>query len=464
MTGGIVLQAQPGPQSLFQKSSADICIFGGAAYGGKTWALLVEPLRHIYNPAFGAVIFRRTYPEITMEGGMWDESETIYPLVGGRPVRGDLYWSFRSGAKVTFAHMQYETDKLSYQGAQIALLCFDQLEHFSDGQFFYMLSRNRSTCGVLPYVRATCNPDPDSWLAAFLSWWIDQETGYAIPERSGVLRWMIQQGGELVWGDTVEQLRQTYGEQVHPKSVTFIPASAYDNKIGMEKDPGYIANLEALPYVERERLLGDRVKGGNWKVRPSAGKVFNRAWFEIVDVIPSGGVEGRGWDFAGTEAKLRGPDPDFTASVKMRRVGGIYYITDCTADQISPVYAEQQLVNLSKQDRALAEQTKTRYLVCWELEPGAAAIRYNRQLVVMLAGLDAAGVPTRGASKAARANPLAKQAMAGNVKLLRAPWNERFLAHMHGQPDLPHDDIMDAAGTVFRQLTESVAQWKAHTL
>jgi hypothetical protein len=72
-----------------------------------------------------------------------------------------------------------------WQGAQIPLICFDELTHFRAHQFFYMVSRNRSTCGVRPYIRATCNPDADSWVANFLAWWIDPETGFPIPERAG---------------------------------------------------------------------------------------------------------------------------------------------------------------------------------------------------------------------------------------------------------------------------------------
>jgi hypothetical protein len=77
----------------------------------------------------------------------------------------------------------------AWKGAQITLICFDELTHFSAHQFFYMVSRNRSTCGVRPYIRATCNPDADSWVADFLSWWIDPESGHPIRERAGVLRY-----------------------------------------------------------------------------------------------------------------------------------------------------------------------------------------------------------------------------------------------------------------------------------
>src|SRR3972149_7420612 len=296
------LKPQPGPQTMFLSSQADIAIYGGAAGGGKTWALLMEPLRHINNPHFGATIFRRTYPQITQEGGMWDESGQIYSLLSARPNQNDLDWRFPSGARIGFAHMQHELTKFNYQGAQIALLEFDQLEHFSEGQFFYMLSRNRSMCGIRPYIRANCNPDPDSWLVDFLSWWIGED-GYAIPERSGVLRWFVRQGDKIFWFDSVKQALAEF-PAVPPKSVTFIPASIYDNRILLQGDPGYLANLMALPFVEQAQLLG-----GNWKIRPAAGKVFNRSWFEIVEAVPAGGGGIRLWGFVGYPEETKGGGP-----------------------------------------------------------------------------------------------------------------------------------------------------------
>ena len=134
-----------------------------------------------------------------------------------------------------------------------------------------MLSRNRSTCGVKPYVRATCNPDADSWVAKFISWWINPETGYPIPERSGKKRYMARVDDEVVWADTRKELLDKGIKADKVKSVTFIASTLADNKILMEKDPGYKANLEALPLVERERLLH-----GNWKIKPAAGLYFKR--------------------------------------------------------------------------------------------------------------------------------------------------------------------------------------------
>src|SRR3954454_4436898 len=94
----------------------------------------------------------------------------------------------------------------NWQGAQIALICFDELTHFRAHQFFYMVSRNRSTCGVRPYIRATCNPDADSWVAEFLAWWIDPETGLPIPERAGVMRYYVRVSDKIIWADRPEEL------------------------------------------------------------------------------------------------------------------------------------------------------------------------------------------------------------------------------------------------------------------
>jgi predicted phage terminase large subunit-like protein len=438
----ITIEPQP-RQERFLSSSADIAIYGGGAGGGKTWSLLIEPLRHIDNPDFGAVLFRRTIPEITKEGGMWDEANKIYPLVNGRPNANEHLYRFPSGAKVTFAHLQYESDLQGWRGAQIPLIEFDQLETFTEKQFFYMLSRNRSMSGIRPYVRATCNPEP-GWLGDFLAWWIDEE-GYAILERSGVIRWLVRENDITHWGDTFDEMSDRFMNSI-PKSVTFILSTVYDNRYLMTKDPGYLANLQALSFVDRMRLLGDAKRGGNWKIEPAAGKIFNRAWFEIVDAVPAGIQWLRFWDLAATEKGIgsKTKDPDFTASVKMGIYEKIVYIADVTNEQIDPARTDTTMKNTAGQD---GQEVPVR----WEQEPGASGKRDTYHITTALAGFDARGVPVR-VDKIIRAKPLAAQAYAGNVKLLRAPWNEMYLNHMHGQPDLPHDDIMDASSGAYDQL------------
>ena len=441
-TNPIQIRAQAGPQEAFLGSQADLVIYGGAAGGGKTFALLMEPLRHVRNPRFSAVVFRRTSVQVRNPGGLWDESMRLYPLVGASPREYVLEWEFPSGASVKFSHMEHDKNRLDWQGSQIPLISFDELTHFSRDQFFYMLSRNRSTCGVRPYMRATCNPVPDDdpvggWIHEFVGWYIGAD-GYAIPERSGVVRWFAVVGDDLKWAESAAQLRETYPGSV-PKSFTFIRSTVYDNQALLQADPGYLANLMALPLVDRERLLG-----GNWKIKPSAGNVFARSWFEVVDAAPAGGRTVRFWDLAATEKSLAKPDPDFTAGVLLRRVGDLYYVLDAIAEQASPARVDALIKNTASQDGQAV-------LVRFEREGGASGVRDARTLTAMLAGYDVRAVQPQG-DKIMRAKGLAAQALAGNVKVVRGAWNDRFLRTLHEFPDGAHDDEVDAASGAFNEL------------
>ena len=278
---------QGGYQELILSTPADIAIGGSGAGVGKTFSLLMEPLRHIENPKFTGVIFRRTSPQIRMSGGLWDASQELYVYASGTARDTFLDWSFPSGARIDFEHLQYESDKLNYQGSEIVFIGFDELTHFTESMFFYMLSRNRSTSGIRPYIRATCNPDPDSWVASFISWWIDQDElledntpnpnfGYPIPERVGKLRYFTRDNNAYVWGDTAQEVKDKCphiytGELANtsPKSVTFIPGSIYDNKVLLSKDPGYLGNLMTQDEATQAALLK-----GNWKVKLSGDSLF----------------------------------------------------------------------------------------------------------------------------------------------------------------------------------------------
>jgi phage terminase large subunit len=273
------LRPQAGPQERFLASPADIAIYGGAAGGGKSFALLMEPLRHMRRAGFNALLLRKNYVQLTLPGGLLDESTKMYSPIAGAKFKSSprTEWTFPDGASVSFSHLERDAELFKYQGAQIALIGFDELTHFTEKQFFYMLSRNRSACGVKPYVRATCNPDNDSWVANFISWWWDPDTGYPIPERSGKLRWMIRRDERIYWADTPQELWAQFGlktpeEMREPKSVTFIASTIYDNQILLHRDPSYLANLKALPLVDRERLLN-----GNWKIRPQGGLIY-KGW------------------------------------------------------------------------------------------------------------------------------------------------------------------------------------------
>lgn len=456
LTGPMVEYLKPQPRQMqFLSSAADIVIYGGAAGGGKSYSLLLEPLYHMSNKDFGAVVFRRTIPEIIREGGLWDEAGKLYPLIGGVSNQVEHQYTFKEGSRITFSHLQREEDKYTWKSSQIPLIEFDQLETFSESQFWYMLSRNRSTCGVKPYIRATCNPEP-GWLADLLAWWIADD-GYADVARSGIVRWFIRENEQLIWANSKQELLERYPDS-QPKSMTFILSTIYDNKILMDKDPGYLANLKSMNLVDRERLLGDPIRGGNWKIKPSAGKVFNRAWFKKINrnALPSGGVVCRFWDFAATEQELMKDDPDYTASALVLYFEDRWIILDSTEERLDPPKIDAYYEKLTREDAKRYQEEQRRYLSRWEVEPGSAGKRESWRLTTRMAGIDARGIPTRGKDKLTRWKPLATQVEAGNVYILEADWNERFLNHMHGQPDLPHDDTSDAASGAFSSTLENV--------
>ena len=166
MKSKVELRPQKGPQEMFLSTSADICIYGGAAGGGKTYGLLLDPLRHKNTKKYTAVFFRKNSIQIHAEGGLLDESKSMYASIKGASLKTSPRprWNFKDGGSISFAHIERDDDLPKWQGSQITAIMFDELTHFSERQFFYMLSRNRTVCGVKPYVRATCNPDADSWV------------------------------------------------------------------------------------------------------------------------------------------------------------------------------------------------------------------------------------------------------------------------------------------------------------
>ena len=289
----ISIKAQPGPQTMLLSNPAEIIVYGGAAGGGKTYGLLMSALRYKNVKDFGCTIFRKNFKQIFNQGGLWDESvKMFFDIHGAEPKYARGEWWFRGDdnrvvSKVSFAHIDRDEDLHSYQGSQICAIGFDELTHFSSKQFFYMLSRNRSVCGVRPYVIATCNPDADSWVAEFISWWINQETGYPIPERSGKIRYMVRRGEKIVWASRRKELWEKFDlkseeEKAEVKSVTFIASSIYDNQILLKVNPQYLANLKAMTEVERERLLK-----GNWKIKSAAGLFFKRTQVTMISALPT---------------------------------------------------------------------------------------------------------------------------------------------------------------------------------
>lgn len=433
------IRPQEGAQERFLRCNADIAFYGGAAGGGKSYAILLEPLYDISNPAFGGVIFRRTTKQVTSEGGLWDTATDLYESLGGKANNQSLSFKFPSGAKVTFAHMEHEKNRLDWQGSQIPLIGFDELTHFTWKQFTYMLSRNRSTSGAKSRIRATLNPDPDHWVRKFIDWYIGDD-GFAIPDRSGVVRYFVITGDEIIWADTEAELLELY-PKIIPKSFTFISSSVFDNKILLEQDPSYLSNLQALPRVEREQLLD-----GNWDARATAGMYFKRSDVEVVDALPKLKKQVRAWDQAGSIAKKDSDDPDYTAGVLMAQgEDDYYYICDVERFRAEGSQVDKRIGNIASFDTK-----KVRIRLAQD--PGQAGKRQAKSQITQLAGYTVRAKPVTG-DKETRAKPLSSQWEAGNIKILRGEWNDAFLNEMENFPCAAHDDQVDAAADAFDELT-----------
>jgi len=381
------------------------------------------------------------------QGGLWDEATTLFPSLGGAPLRSEAKWTWAmTDSSIKLSHMQHADDRFAWQGSQPSVVAFDELTHFDEVVFWYMLSRLRSTCGVRPYLRASCNPEVTSWVATLIAWWIDQDTGFPVPERAGVVRWFIRAGGGLIWGEREDD---PIFLGAPPLSFTFIPAKVTDNPALLDKDPDYLTKLKNLPAYERATLLE-----GNWKVALVKGMIFQREKFGILPLMPTDVVKWvRYWDRASTEASAANPDPDATSGTLMgRRANGRFVIADERNVRVTPHRVLEAIKNTAAQDTSSTE--------LWlEQDPGQAGVAEISYLSRELAGLQlrANRVTT---AKLVRAKPFASQVEFGNVDLVRGAWNDAFLRELEGfvdetqvkPPPGYHDDRVDSASGAFNAL------------
>jgi predicted phage terminase large subunit-like protein len=174
---------------------------------------------------------------------------------------------------------------------------------------------------------------------------------------------------------------------------------------------------------------------------PREGSFFQRSWFEIVEAVPAHATTRRyrGWDRAATEGA-----GDWTAGVKIATHGGSYYIEDVVRCRHGPGDRDKLI-----RQTAVLDGPETR--IVGEQEPGASGVDQAQAFVRLLAGFSVSVKPSSG-SKIVRADPLASQAKAGNVKLLKGPWNAAFLDELCQFPLGAHDDQVDAASLAFNAL------------
>lgn len=427
---------------MFLSSEADIVFYGGQAGGGKTWMLALDPAQDVHVAGFAGVILRRTSPELVGGGSIWEATQGIYMHLGGKP-RGqpNLDWRFPSRAIIELRHLQHEKDVYDHQGKQYAFIGFDEVTHFTAFQFWYMVSRLRSTCGVTPRLRATCNPDPDSFVRELVAWWIDPVTGLAIPERSGVIRHFARTDQDtLDWGDTREEVAaRNPGRAV--LSFTFIPARLIDNPVLLARDPGYVDRLGTLPRVERERLLG-----GNWNVRPVQGDYFRRSMFPIRDGRPLESEVKRRvrfWDKAATKPSPTNPDPDWTRGVLVSELkAGGFVIEHVESLRGTPAEVEAVIRRTAEHDTVAAE------VAVWQ-DPGQAGVADVERMRDVLRGFRFASVRA-SKDKQTYAGVWQSQAEGGRIAVVRGPWNEALFNELEAFPSKAHDDQVDAISGAFQ--------------
>lgn len=244
MQTNIIWQPQP-KQAEFMKRPEFEALYGGAAGGGKSDALLAEALRQVNFKNYRALLLRKTYPQLRE---LIDRSRAIYSLVSPYAKYNDTKheWVFPSGAKIIFGSLNHESDRFNYQGHQYAFIGFDELTHFTYDEYMYLHSRCRcADPNIRCYIRATANPGGigHGWVKArFITAAKPLET---ITETVNVVGW-----GEV------------------KRSRVFVPSTVFDNQELLKNDPNYIANLASLPEAERNALLY-----GNWD--SFSGQVFS---------------------------------------------------------------------------------------------------------------------------------------------------------------------------------------------
>ena len=249
----VVFAPNPGPQTDFLAASENEVLYGGAAGGGKTMALIADPMRYFDNGNFNGIILRRSTDELREI--VWKTQE-LYPQAfpGAKWGEKKSQWTFPSGARIWLTYLDRPEDVLRYQGQAFSYIAFDELtQHPTPFAYLYMKSRLRTTDPTLPtFIRATTNPGGPghSWVRKM---YIDPA-----PANQAFAATDIETGKTLVYPESHEKAGQPLFTR------RFIPASLYDNPY-LTADASYEANLLSLPEMQRRQLLE-----GDWDVADGA--------------------------------------------------------------------------------------------------------------------------------------------------------------------------------------------------
>ena len=259
----VVFKANEGPQTEFLAAGELDVLYGGAAGGGKSYAMLVDPLRYCHKPVHRALILRRSMPELRE---LIDKSRELYPKAfpGCKFREVEKLWNFPSGAKIEFGFLERDADVYRYQGQAYSWIGFDEITHLpTEFGWNYLASRLRTTDPeIVPYLRCTANP-------------------------GGVgAHWVKKR-----YVDPNEPNKAFEGSDGLTRK--FIPARLDDNPY-LAEDGRYEQMLKALPAVQRKQLLE-----GNWDITEGAAFAEFDPDFHVIPPfqIPVGWERVKGIDY-----------------------------------------------------------------------------------------------------------------------------------------------------------------------
>lgn len=461
---------QPGPQAAFFRSSADIVLYGGAAGGGKSWALLANALLYSNIERFSATIFRRTLAEIKATGGLIDQAKSLFFPYGAKFTQNPLRFTFPSGAVVEFRHLDGPDSQKSIQGAEICYIGIDEAGQTSEADFWYAVGRNRSTCGAKAHIRLSCNPDPDCFLRKLVDWWIEKDPdspnyGLAIPERSGIVRYFTKDptSKDLVWFSEAEYDAgcETYGKHML-KSFTFIPAKTCDNPILLKLNPDYEANLALQDESVRRQL-----QEGNWLVRSVKNSIIDPDQFVVHadnrEIPHRFDRMLRSWDFAATEG-----GGDWTVGQLWGLRGPNLWLLGQVRGQWGTKHRNEQIRNTIQADfsvwNGLVEQ--------WgETQPAAAGPQFTlalNDLCRAACGVDMKWLPTGGRDKIVRSEMFRAALAEGRCHVGTHSWFKEYAARMKGFPasSVPDDEVdtsSNAARILYFKVSTAPRSWVSNS-
>lgn len=465
------IKPQPGPQTRFLQIQPDLCIYGGAAGGGKSFSVLLTVYIHAHNdPLYRAVVFRRTMPMITQPGSLWDAAKKLYTPIepGIRFMEKDKKILFPNGAIVQFSHMERITDYLNWQGAELTGVFFEEATHFEEVQVEYLFSRMRSDSPRDSYMKMTCNPDSTSFLRRWLvsGGYVDDETGFAIPEMSGVIRWFVRRNGNMIWGDSPQELADKLNDpeivdENEAMSFSFICSKLSDNPKMTENNPRYKASLKGLSVGKRRALLE-----GNWNFTQGAKELFDRDWVNESTNRPDDFKKVvRYWDRAGTEPNEKNRNPDWTVGLLMGVRFDLnrnpeFWILDVIRFRETPAKVKQKIIKAGLQDQAVYG---SKYHIVLEQDPGQAgkaeAETLKNDLLHPKVGIKKVACRAVTKAKRTRYMPFSTRCEEGKVFVIRAKWNddfynenEVFTGELATTPKGAKDDQVDCAGGAINEL------------